>query len=372
MAKILILTCWDDDFDLETVRGTPETAYLLYYLRKYGIEYTVCFPSKNRSFPGDFVPVKVKLLPSRRIIRFVTLPLNYFLLNFAILRKTRSLNEKYNLVYSLCSSTSFAAWKISKELGIPYVQKFSGLIFYGKYGKFERWLQDFHTAFTLKLRPDLTFVVDDGSGGGRLLIDSGLPKESVVTLPNPVPEKIFPKKRNSSPVVGWVGRFNRLKGVNFLPDIAAGVLEMMPDVKFRIVGFGPYRSFLEKKLSKFRQNVTIEKGGTYFETLKIYGEIDLFISTNIYANYTLPVLEALAHGTPVVAFDVPGTRRLIVDGKNGYIVPTFDTGLFSKRVVDALVRLDEMVEPAREAVNGLPRWLNRMNLEITMLKRLMD
>ena len=372
MGKILILTCWDDDFDLETVRGTPETAYLLHYLEKYGISRTVVFPSERKDFPANFVPVKVKLLPSGRGIRFISTPINYYFLNFAILRKVRSLKEKYDLVYSLCSSTSFAAWKISKEQGIPYVQKFSGLIFFGKYGKFERWLQDFHTTFTLKLRPDLTFVVDDGSGGGRLLIDSGLPKERVVTLPNPVPEKIFPKKRNLPPVIGWVGRFNRLKGVNFLPDIVADVLEMMPDVKFRIVGFGPYRSFLEKKLMRFRQNATIEEGGTYFETLKIYGEIDLFISTNVYANYTLPVLESLAHGTPVVAFRVPGTGRLIRDGINGYVVPTFNTGMFAKKIVEALRRVNEMVGPAREAVNGLPRWPNRMALEITMLKRLMD
>ncbi len=371
MDKILILSCWDDDFELKSVRGTPENAYFCDFLKKNGMAFRYVFPSKRKDFPPEFTPVKARLMPEKRLIRPMTSIFNYFLLNSAILRKVRSLKEKYSLVYSICSSTSLAARKIADEQKIPFAQKFAGLIFYPRFSLLERILKDFHTFMALRLNADRYFVVDDGSGGGKALIKLGIPEEKVVNLPNPGPEIIYPKMQNAVPVVGWIGRFNKLKGVHFLPEIIERVLKTTQNVKFRIIGFGEYEEFLKSRLPADR--VSIERGGTYFETLKVYRELDILMSTNIYANLTLPVIEALAHGVPVVAFDVPGTRRIIKDGENGFVVRPFDVEEFAERVIE-LVKDRELRErmggPGREAACSLPPWPSRIQFEVSELLKL--
>ena len=143
------------------------------------------------------------------------------------------------------------------------------------------------------------------------------------------------------------------------------------NVKFRIIGFGEYEEFLKLRLPADR--VSIERGGTYFETLKVYRELDIFMSTNIYANLTLPVIEALAHGVPVVAFDVPGTRKIIKDGENGFVVRPFDVEGFAERVIE-LVKNRELRErmggPGREAARSLPPWPSRIQFEVSELLKL--
>ena len=49
------------------------------------------------------------------------------------------------------------------------------------------------------------------------------------------------------------------------------------------------------------------------------------------------VLEALACGTPVLAFDCPGgTREIIQEGNNGWLVPAEDWKKMGEKIVDLL------------------------------------
>lgn len=50
-----------------------------------------------------------------------------------------------------------------------------------------------------------------------------------------------------------------------------------------------------------------------------YSAADLFISTSLADNCPLTILEAMATGTPVVAFDSGGVKELVLHKKNGYV-----------------------------------------------------
>ncbi len=368
MAKILILSCWDDDFDLKTVKGTPTNAYLREYLKRRGIENLFVYPSNKGEASHDTLAVKVKLLPVKRKIGKLVIPVNYFIQNLKIAGTVLKKGGNFDLVYSICSLTSLASKILSKKSGISYAQKFSGLIFFGRYNRVNRWIFDFSTSISLALKPDKIFVVDDGSGGAEPLLKAGVPPEKIVNLPNPLPDEIYGSNPHTPPVVGWIGRFNLLKGVQYLPSIVENLLKIHQSIRVKILGFGEYERWLKEKIPEDR--VEFIEGKTYFESLKFYSEIDVYISTNVYANYTRTVLEALANGVPVVAFDVPGTRRLIKDGVNGFVVPPFDAGLFAKRVMDVLKNQERMMAAARKSVEGLPGWEERMTLELNELLKL--
>ena len=47
-------------------------------------------------------------------------------------------------------------------------------------------------------------------------------------------------------------------------------------------------------------------------------------------------MEALAAGTPVVAFSVGGMPEMITDRVDGFLIPARDTRLFAQRLLDVL------------------------------------
>ena len=90
-----------------------------------------------------------------------------------------------------------------------------------------------------------------------------------------------------------------------------------------------------------------------------------------YETYGLVAAEALAVGTPVVAFDIPCLRS-IVAGAGGVLVPAFDTRAYAQALVDTLgdddlrsrlgsagretvghLRWDDVAEKQRHAVSAL-------------------
>ena len=77
----------------------------------------------------------------------------------------------------------------------------------------------------------------------------------------------------------------------------------------------------------------------------------LFVFPTYFRSETQPtvIMEALAVGVPVVAYDWRGVGTMIDQGENGYVVPVNDVGAFCQAVARILVedRLDVMRKAAR-------------------------
>jgi glycosyltransferase involved in cell wall biosynthesis len=85
----------------------------------------------------------------------------------------------------------------------------------------------------------------------------------------------------------------------------------------------------------------------------VYSVADVFIIPSIQENLPNTVMESLACGTPVVAFDVGGIGDMIVHQKNGYLVNPFDTGDLAygiKWVLEDNIRWGKLSENARKKV----------------------
>jgi len=82
----------------------------------------------------------------------------------------------------------------------------------------------------------------------------------------------------------------------------------------------------------------------------IYSAADIFLLPSYEDNLPNVMLESFACGTPVVAFEVGGAADIINNGATGYLVPAYDTSIFSLKV-EALLNNDmELVAMSRSCI----------------------
>jgi glycosyltransferase involved in cell wall biosynthesis len=74
--------------------------------------------------------------------------------------------------------------------------------------------------------------------------------------------------------------------------------------------------------------------GPVTDVLKEYYSSSIFVLPSRYEGFGLVLIEAMACGVPVVAFDCEnGPRSIITDGVDGFLIPPFDIDAFAEKVI---------------------------------------
>lgn len=80
----------------------------------------------------------------------------------------------------------------------------------------------------------------------------------------------------------------------------------------------------------------------------VYSAADMFVAPSLQDNLPNTVMEALACGTPSVAFDIGGMSDMIVHRENGYLAKPFDVDDFV-RGIEWIVENDHKKQYLSEA-----------------------
>jgi glycosyltransferase involved in cell wall biosynthesis len=67
----------------------------------------------------------------------------------------------------------------------------------------------------------------------------------------------------------------------------------------------------------------------------------------LYDGTSVSLLEAMGSGAFPIVTDIPANREWIVNGENGFLVPTDEEGILANRIIDA-IRNQAMLEKSRE------------------------
>lgn len=126
------------------------------------------------------------------------------------------------------------------------------------------------------------------------------------------------------------------KGLDLLIEIANKIKST--DWKIRIVGEGRDSDWLKSAIEEnLLQNMIILHGPVTNDIQHIYSNASIFISTSRWEGFGLVIIEAMACGLPVVAFENSGPNEILNYGEYGFLIPQYDTYTFA----NILLRLIE-------------------------------
>jgi glycosyltransferase involved in cell wall biosynthesis len=146
------------------------------------------------------------------------------------------------------------------------------------------------------------------------------------------------------------------KGLDLLLTAFADLVERHPDARLTIAGDGPGRADLEALATSLGVGDRVAFVGRVEGDAKwrLLDRSTILVVPSRYESFGLVALEALAAGTPVVAFDIPSMREILTDG-SGALVPSFDTPRLTAELAALLDDPDRraaMVEAGRVRVKA--------------------
>lgn len=179
------------------------------------------------------------------------------------------------------------------------------------------------------------FLVSKGIEGSKILeLGVGVnPDEFWNANGNRIKEKY---EICNHPVVLFVGRKEKDKGVRTVVDAMEQVWRKIPEVRLILAGaFARHseRGFLDKAMGKYGKSIISIDAFKDEEKKDLYDACDIFVLPSRIESFGIAYLEAWISGKPVIGADIGSTRSIIDDGEDGYLVGFEDADTLGERII---------------------------------------
>lgn len=304
------------------------------------------FPEYSVRDGIEIIRIKGKTLPGQHRL----LMPNAYKELYRLLKK-----KNYEIVncHGLDSPIGISALIISRKLGIPVVITNHSLIGHVTYGP------ALYLAGKLFLR----------NADAVIAVSSAVEKESKIMTSKPIyrifngvdseksPLKVFfPYDMKSKLVIATVARMSKKKGVQNIVDLAPYLLEKNENLLFLMIGDGPLRKSMEKRVEEEGLS-----GNFYFtgeisrkEVMGYLDHSDIFALPSIDEAFGISILEAMLKNVPVVAMNHSGVSDIIENGVNGYLADNLLE--FSSYLLTLIEKPSLRASFAQEAIKRLSNY----------------
>ena len=182
-------------------------------------------------------------------------------------------------------------------------------------------------------RVPVSAIREEGSRGPEVRRELGIPLEAVV--------------------VGTVAVFRVQKRLQDWLAVAGRVCAQSDQVRFLLAGDGPEMGTVRAEVARLGLEGRVLLPGFRPDGRAVIGALDVFLMTSEFEGLPIALLEAMALGKPVVATSVGGVPEVVMDGKEGFLLPVGGVESIASRVLqfvgDAALRA-RMGEAAAETV----------------------
>lgn len=267
--------------------------------------------------------------------------LNYVRDAFKIAKEIIKQNKIDLVVTQTPFFTAWVGWEVKKIFKIPLLIHFHGDFWQNKYWLNERWLINrllFRLSKKTVKRADGLRVVS--SGIKNKLVASGIDSDKIRIIPTPIDiekfyfydtkevEKLRKTYENKKVIIN-VGRKDKAKDYPTLEKAISLIKKKRDDIIFLQIG---------AKTNKFKQS----------ELIKYYPASDVYVSSSSHESFGKVLIEAMAAGLPIVATATTGSKEIIKDGKNGFLVPVGNAEALAEKVLFLLDHLEEANEMRKQ------------------------
>lgn len=134
--------------------------------------------------------------------------------------------------------------------------------------------------------------------------------------------------------VGMISSNLPKKGLDDFVALAQLVAKSEPQLKFKLIGpINQHINRLKVRQGRGELPANLEFLG-YFETVQqALAELDIVVNlSHFQESFGRSILEAMAAGRPVIAYNWGALPELVQDGKNGYLVPLGNVGAIAEKI----------------------------------------
>ena len=212
------------------------------------------------------------------------------------------------------------------------------------------------------------FVVSNSEGLKELACKTN-PGQKIEVIYNGIDTDQFRPKENQDKTdtfrILCVSRLTARKGIRYLIKAFSLLKDKYSNIKLEIVGEGDEKNNLENLAKELKLESKVYFSGliNHEKLPEIYQGSQVFVLPSLNEGMSNTMLEALASGLPVIATDTGGTKELISDGENGFIVEM-------KSSQDIAEKLERLIKD--EELRKKMSWVSRKIAEKLNWKKVAD
>lgn len=162
------------------------------------------------------------------------------------------------------------------------------------------------------------------------------------------------KLDKDSEIIGFIGQMIPRKGIPDLIEMFDQLYQQDSGLCLQLLGDGSQRQELERQAAELNSVNAVQFLGFRSDRLALLSKFSLFVMTSSLEGIPRCMMEAMAVGIPVVAYDIPGVDQLVEHGKTGLLAPLGDKIALAaccKRVLGDPELAATLSRNARERIN---------------------
>jgi len=152
-----------------------------------------------------------------------------------------------------------------------------------------------------------------------------------------------------TPVGLYIGRLAADKGLHDLIRAWRRILAIWPDARLWLVGEGPDRDDLYDRLREHELKYHVAMPGAFDDVNELLHAADVFILPSHAEGTSLPLLEAMVAGVPIVASDLAAHQQLTPHRERSLLVPVKNPAALAESIAEVLTLKDEASRRAEQA-----------------------
>lgn len=255
----------------------------------------------------------------------------YVLKNF--LYRTIKIHENYDLIIEDINKIPFFTPLFDRAKKLAIIHHLNGKIFFKELPLPVAIVAYISEKMIPLIYRNVPFVVVSDSAKAELS-KIGIPDKSIHVIHNGLNNGIF-KRSNLShkarwPTIVYLGRLKRYKRIDLLVRAMKIIAEKIPRSRLLIIGSGDAKGELESLVAQLdlKNHIKFTNYVQEKEKVRLLSKAWVCVNPSLKEGWGITVIEANACGTPAIAYDVPGLRDSILDGKTGILVK--ENGNFEK------------------------------------------